>query len=359
MRLLYLSHTDWRWARQRPQFVAESLAARGHEVHVRYRPSLSRSQLAELDVSGGLASIKPLRSLAPVRFATKGVLSLSGARAAIRTLTNRLSPDLIWITSPELFPAVGDACQKVPLVFDCMDLTAELSVRGERWSDRIRALEQASTSSARVFASSLHIADHLFREYGSEASVVRNAYSATLDWEQAPRTSRTSIGYFGTIAEWFDFELVLRILAAFADCTFHLWGPAAVEIPAHPRLIVHGPVPHASLPQRLAAVDALMMPFQVTSLVRGVDPVKLYEYVASGLPSFAARYSEIDRFEPYVNLYDPAHALDVIERWRAGELPTAEPAARRSFLCRNTWSARAAEIERSLSDSLQPEVRHP
>ena len=56
LRLLYLSHIDWRWIRQRPQQLVDSLSGLGHRVDVRYIPKVRRRGLS----GGRIPGVRPL-----------------------------------------------------------------------------------------------------------------------------------------------------------------------------------------------------------------------------------------------------------------------------------------------------------
>ncbi len=89
-----------------------------------------------------------------------------------------------------------------------------------------------------------------------------------------------------------------------------------------------GEVPYERLPEHLAAFDVCTIPFQRTPLTEATNPVKLYEYFATGKPVVARRLPEIEPFADVVELYDSAGAI------RRG--PRARP--RRAGPTRKRWS---------------------
>jgi glycosyltransferase involved in cell wall biosynthesis len=119
-----------------------------------------------------------------------------------------------------------------------------------------------------------------------------------------------------------------------------------VQTPMHARLIFRGVVPHEKLPDVLNGVQAFIMPFKVTPLVEGVDPVKLYEYLAFGKEVIAVRYPEIERFEKFVHLYTSnEHAFTLFKKLSNKVLEQKNRINTTSeFLKQNTWSTRAAAL---------------
>jgi len=129
---------------------------------------------------------------------------------------------------------------------------------------------------------------------------------------RAPR-----IGYAGALAEWIDFELLAQVADAYRDASLVLIGPR-VGAPTDPqdfagaRRNVHWlhAKPHAQLPHYVAAMDVCLIPFRVTPLTRGVNPNKLYEYLALGKPVVSTDFSPwLHQYEPHVRIAADAEAF--------------------------------------------------
>src|SRR5260221_3165113 len=50
--------------------------------------------------------------------------------------------------------------------------------------------------------------------------------------------------------------------------------------------------PYASLPELFAAADAGIVPFRLTPMTHAIHPIKVYEYLAAGLPVVSTPRSE-------------------------------------------------------------------
>jgi len=105
--------------------------------------------------------------------------------------------------------------------------------------------------------------------------------------------------YVGAIAEWFDFDLVTELANRLPNCSFIIAGNWQRERPAtgtYPKNIyIIGPVEYEKLPGLLTKSDVGIVPFKDTNLVRGVSPIKVYEYLAAGLPAVCLRWTELER----------------------------------------------------------------
>ena len=81
--------------------------------------------------------------------------------------------------------------------------------------------------------------------------------------------------------------------------------PEVAALSGLPNLETVGEIPFADVPRFLAGLDVALVPFRDLPLTRAVDPVKLYEALAMGLPVVARRLPETERWaEPLVYLYD-------------------------------------------------------
>lgn len=159
---------------------------------------------------------------------------------------------------------------------------------------------------------------------------------------------RPIAAYVGAMDAWFDFDLVNGLTSAMPDVSFVLIGPADLarrRLAPRPNLHLLGPRPYAELPAYLGGVDIGLIPFDVRghhSLVSSIHPLKLYEYLASGLPVVATRWDELER------LGSPAILADDLESFVTGirsalAAPPDEDASR-AFVDGASWSARMAAL---------------
>ena len=156
----------------------------------------------------------------------------------------------------------------------------------------------------------------------------------------------------GTIASWFDLDILQATLSHFDNIDYHLVGPS--ELPASvghtPNIHFYGPVNYDDLYSYVKTFDVLMMPFKVCELVRSVDPVKLYEYVNFGKPIISVYYQELDQFAPFVYWYSSeTELMAVIDALLcSGCQPKYGSEQRVKFLQDNSWSERTIQISHAL-----------
>lgn len=112
------------------------------------------------------------------------------------------------------------------------------------------------------------------------------------------------IGYLGAIAPWFDFALIAALARARPLWSFELVGPVmgGVDMDLAALLTLknvrHRPaVPHERVPDVLLDFTVGLIPFRKSELTAAVNPNKLYEYLAVGVPTVATAFSpEVARY---------------------------------------------------------------
>jgi glycosyltransferase involved in cell wall biosynthesis len=166
------------------------------------------------------------------------------------------------------------------------------------------------------------------------------------------------VGFVGSLKPWHDLDTLCAALAGLhrEDPAWRLLvvgeGPRLEALRgAGPFVLCTGPVGYEAVPEVLAAMDAVVVPYDKDGDVY-FSPLKLFEAMAAARPVVGARVgqvAEILRDGENGLLYEPGQAADLAARLR--ELP-ARPdrgaslgaAARRDVLARHTWRANAERI---------------
>lgn len=358
-RVVYIMNVDWDWAKQRPHFLAQHLS-RLHDVTVIYPYAWRRSHLAENDRKG--VRLYPFFRL-PFggRFALIGKLNAFLLQMAARVFLKLHRPDIVWISSPELFEYLPKHLS-ARLIYDCMDDVLAFPRNASRRDSLAASEKELINACSHVFCSSVNLRDKLIVRAGhpEKYSVVHNAYEASAFSETSgnagmnQKESRYVLGYVGTISSWLDFEALVKIVDAFPSVEIHLIGPVenlGVARPMHDRIKYLGAVRHGDIQTLVSGFAALLMPFRVTELIQSVDPVKLYEYVFFSKPIVSVRYPEIERFSGFVDFYtDHEELMSILDRYLAdGFVKKYSDDDRLKFITSNTWSDRVNRIEEILS----------
>lgn len=112
------------------------------------------------------------------------------------------------------------------------------------------------------------------------------------------------LGYIGAIGEWFDFQLIEEILKFYPNISVVLIGPILskqdIKIDRlkklYSNLLVMGKKSYDILPNYIKAFDVCVIPFKINELTLGVNPNKLYEYLAAGKPVISTALPEVTKY---------------------------------------------------------------
>jgi UDP-galactopyranose mutase len=312
--LIYFSPIPWRGLYQRPQHTARALAAGRRVLFVEPRtlhlppPPPDEENLAWLALP-----VLPVNARRPVhrllaRLASHFALARDGfTRRQGILLKQKLNAlgmrdPLLLFGHPD-FADLLDLCPDCPVVYDHMDDVLAFSRPG---ADLRRRLGRLAREAVVLSASAGKLAEQLVALGGKEPLRVGNGVELEhfLRGEQ-PTPEPAELAelphpraiYVGSVAEWFDFDLLFAVARALPDWSFPVVGPLRpalesrrAQAPSNVRFF--GARPYDEVPAWLHHADAALIPFLSTTLTAGVDPVKLHEYLAAELPVVATPFSE-------------------------------------------------------------------
>jgi glycosyltransferase involved in cell wall biosynthesis len=371
-RILFLSLTDWLDIQQRPQHLAQRLSQNYNIFYTRPR-SLGEgwSFLKYADVS----QLKPFINVNKNLFVYAPWTLPFERFSWIRRFNARLyrqgmmfhikrqdyKPDLIWLTHPDQLEIMGQ-WGKIPLVYDCMDDFPNFyeepyrSRLAEREKVLLRRADAVMVSSPKLYDKSrtLNRNVNLIPNGVDTAHFSLAAYQGHEEPQELASLPRPIIGYYGSIAAWFDLEAVTYAAASHPEWSFVLIGPIrGVPKPSLPNVYMLGPRPYLTLPQYLQCFDVALLPFKKHALIDSVDPVKIYEYMAGGKPIVASRLPTISQFKDLIYFYE-----DELEFVQAIQfcLETIRTDSRKALSLqtaqRNDWQVRVTAVEAVLESLL-------
>jgi glycosyltransferase involved in cell wall biosynthesis len=157
--------------------------------------------------------------------------------------------------------------------------------------------------------------------------------------------------YAGAIDSWFDAELLAATARRLPEWSFVLIGPErhrSGPLEAVPNVHRVGPRPYADLPAWFAGSDAALVPFRLTPMTHAIHPIKVYEYLAAGLPVVSTPMRETEEMRAPIALAEgPESFARALERAFASDCVEAR-AARRAFARANPWDDRFERLAAAL-----------
>lgn len=158
--------------------------------------------------------------------------------------------------------------------------------------------------------------------------------------------------FVGGIAYWVDLELIRYLANLRPDWQIVMIGPVMVNLLGIDRLRnVHilRRKPYDDLPAYLAWSDIALNPYRVDSIAENCSPLKLYEYMAAGLPVVSTDMPEARKFPGIVDVarsYDAfGAAINSILDWQPEKRAERSQAAKEESL-NHSWESRFLEVDR-------------
>lgn len=267
-------------------------------------------------------------------------------RALRSVLLDRPKPVAVVTTLP-ITADLARATSELNWIYYCVDDLSQWPGL-DRYTLQAMEIEQLHYVTRNI-AVSRHLQDHL-RALSYTASLVTHGVDRAL-WQiasHAPRgLTRPVAMFWGLIDRRLDAELCLEIAKR---CELRMIGPRA-EI--DPRLLDApitwvGNVPYEALAQHAHGADVLVMPYADLPVTRAMQPLKLKEYLATGLPVIATPLPANREWADALDLAGTADRFTerCLERAISGVPP--EQAAARARLVTESWAAKALQFEQCI-----------
>ncbi len=171
--------------------------------------------------------------------------------------------------------------------------------------------------------------------------------------ERLAKLPRPRIGFVGLIYEKIDFALMSRVARGFPRGSVVMVGPVDycdLEFSRLPNVHLMGKQPYDEVPQWMAGMDVLLLPYVNDEMIRQSCPLKVRECLAAGKPTVSVDVPEIRALAPHVRI-----GATPDEFVRQVELALGQPdteqlrSARRLLVADDDWDRRAEKLDAWLS----------
>jgi glycosyltransferase involved in cell wall biosynthesis len=298
--------------------------------------------------------VVPLHRFAAVRALNRRLLPFLVRRAAARLGMRR---PILWAYVPQA-EALLRPLHPSLVVYHCVDdIAAQPGIDGASF----RAAEARFARRADlVLASAPSLAERmrtlngnvLFAPNVADTDLFARALKPgpvdpALDALPRPRIAFTG----AVVATKLDVPLLVELARARPRWSFALVGPVGVGDPrtdvsalaAEPNVHLLGRRRYEELPAVLRGADAGLIPYARNELTDGIFPMKVYEYLAAGLPVAATPLPSLAGVEGIATAPDAAGLAALLDDALAGD--GADRRAKRSRAAQaHSWDARLTEI---------------
>jgi glycosyltransferase involved in cell wall biosynthesis len=315
---------EWEVMKQRPQYLLEALAAAGHEVWF-VDPRLDQERMA-----GDRVHLVP-----SIRPTPRSGVILYTHFAPTQTLVDRFTDTVV--------------------VYDLLDDLAiyEPNEQGMPLERTVKHHHRPLVEEADVVLASNPILADRHRSEREDLLLVENGVDLDRFTPEGPVAGSLPegriVGYHGAVAPWFDFDLFTAVADLRPDLTFVLVGPIDPDVEDRAdklaRLANVTLLP-AESSQRISefvrGFSVGILPFVIDEMTKAVTPLKMYEYLASGVPMVATPLPACVREELVQTAQDPssfAARIDDALMLNAGERQDLRNHARAA-----SWERRVAPL---------------
>jgi glycosyltransferase involved in cell wall biosynthesis len=296
----------------------------------------------------------PLHRFAAVRALNRRLLPWLVRRAARRLGLRR---PLLWAYVPQAEALLG-ALDPPLVVYHCVDdIAAQPGIdavsfraaeeRFARRADLVLASAPSLAARMRTLNPSVLDAPNVADTALFARALRDGPVDAALEALPRPRVVFTG----AVVATKLDVPLIVALARARPAWSFALVGPVGVGDPrtdvsalaAEPNVHLLGARAYDALPDVLRGADAGLIPYARNPLTDGIFPMKVYEYLAAGLPVVATELPSIAGVAEVAAAPDAPGLAALLDDALAHDDPAARAARSRAAEA-HSWDARLAQI---------------
>lgn len=341
---------NWDYRYQRPQHILTHFAGQGHRIFyltqnlkkckTSYEIRLLKKNIFQIDLS-----VPKFFDIYKDELNPKLVQTLLNT---IGKLQNELKIDAFcFVQFPTWCPLVLELKKLFgyKIIFDVLDdFTAFPNINKNKLLDEENLIKQSD-----LVISTSNLLFQKTKKFTNKTLLLPNAGEFEHFNQLGPTNflnnyGKPIIGYFGSIAEWFDVKLVEYIAKERPHWTFifigHTYGSDIRNLEELSNVHFLGERPYWQLPKYLQSFDVCLIPFKITTLIKSTHPVKIYEYLSSGKPVVTTNLLELSSMSDLC--YIANNKEDFLTKLDAAVVENDKKITKKriKFASQNTWQNR-------------------
>ena len=323
---------DWHYMRQRPQQIMEQFSMNGYEVYYCNKTQSKTKLYTEINPNLKIIHNNGcfIRDIVP----------------EIKKMGKKI---ILWISWAKLHIYL-DLYQPDFIVFDYVD-------DFEAWRPYIKPMVEKSHV---VITTAKILTEEIIRDYPDKPSIMIpngcdiDRFKLGKTMEKPPELvghDGPVITYSGAWANWVDTGLVEKIANNFKQSLVCIIGVEyGIKAPRHiPNLKYLGMKTYHQLPAYLNYSTVCIIPFRINTITVATNPIKMYEYLASGKPVVSVDLPEVRNVPSVYIASDHENFIENIHLILDGKIGYREKETY-TWLKEHTWGKRFEKIDRFIKE---------
>jgi teichuronic acid biosynthesis glycosyltransferase TuaH len=175
---------------------------------------------------------------------------------------------------------------------------------------------------------------------------------------------RPIIGYYGSLAAWLDYPLLMALAAARPTYEVVVLGP---DIDGSGKALAGGPanlhvlpgIAYGALPQHGIWFDVCLVPFLINEITLATSPLKIFEYMAMGAPIVSTAMPECRKYASVAVAENHDAFIALVDRALADRDDPNLREARLAEARANSWQGKAIYLSALAEGLLLERERRP
>jgi glycosyltransferase involved in cell wall biosynthesis len=245
------------------------------------------------------------------------------------------------------------------IVYDCVDDWAALSHSYGEVVEKEKHLVAISdlvfTTAERLYYAKKRINPNTYLvPNGADYEHFKEAASSQEAPVELEQVSHPMIGFSGGVFTWVALDMVEAIAGRRPDWSFVFIGPVGKTIrkPQVPNVHFLGKVSYEVLPHYVSQFDVCIMPFLRNELTESVNPIKMYEYMATGKPIVSTGLPEVTKFAQLIRIADNPDDFEKAIDAALKEHDSSLVQARQIVASKNSWDSRFETMMKLVEERL-------
>jgi len=257
----------------------------------------------------------------------------------------KLHKPILWLSLPTASDLVGKLGEQATVYYCGDDFSALAGVDHLTVSAREQELQEKADL---IITASERLAE---RFPAPKTRLLTHGVDYQLFSTPAPRANdlpadgKPVAGFYGSISEWLDLDLLVAVIKRMPHWSFILIGQTVVDTSALKSLenvYLMGPRPHHELPGYSQHWNTSLLPFKNNAQIQACNPLKLSEYLAAGKPVVSTPFPALKPYQDLISIADSIDSMiEAIEKSRRLGENNAFSELLRSSVSDKSWQARA------------------